>query len=243
MSLSILCCISLFFMRVSVALKLRSLHLPSLLLCRLPVFSINPPFSPCILSCMHNDTSISSVNIIFHAYWPLFNEDCEFDKGGCGHDTDILWLIPCGHQNRTAAALQARPGPHDDDDDVYYYICWRLKPLKRQVRTSDSQGCAYLKTDLRLSRELDHENGFHVACITPARPVSAIATNRDFLNSTLVDASSLHIRCFDFLNPLRPSLVAFFLALSCLDVGGPVLLPRVPNQVARAAPGGFGFFE
>ena len=192
---------------------------------------------------MHNDTSISSVNIIFHAYWPLFNEDCEFDKGGCGHDTDILWLIPCGHQNRTAAALQARPGPHDDDDDVYYYICWRLKPLKRQVRTSDSQGCAYLKTDLRLSRELDHENGFHVACITPARPVSAIATNRDFLNSTLVDASSLHIRCFDFLNPLRPSLVAFFLALSCLDVGGPVLLPRVPNQVARAAPGGFGFFE
>ena len=175
---------------------------------------------------MHNDTSISSMNIIFHAYWPLFNQDFKFDTGGCGHDTDILWLIPCGHQNRTAAALQARP-----------------EPQKRQVRTSDSQGCAYLKTDLRLSRELDHENGFHVACITPARPVSAIATNRDFLNSTLVDASSLHIRWFEFLNPLRPSLVAFFLALSCLDVGGPVLLPRVPNQVARAAPGGFGFFE
>ena len=112
------------------------------------------------------------MNIIFHAYWPLFNQDFKFDTGGCGHDTDILWLIPCGHQNRTAAALQARPGPQ-----------------KRQVRTSDSQGCAYLKTDLRLSREPDHENGFHVACITPVRPVfGAIATNRDFLNSTLVDA-------------------------------------------------------
>ena len=120
---------------------------------------------------MHIDTSISSMNIIFHAYWPLFNQDFKFDTGVCGHDTDILWLIPCGHQNRTAAALQARSGPHDDDDDdVYYYIRWRLKPQKRQVRTSDSQGCAYLKTDLRLSRELDHENGFHVACITPVRP-------------------------------------------------------------------------
>ena len=44
-------------------------------------------------------------------------------------------LIACGHQNRTAGALQARPGPQ-----------------KGQVRTPDSQACACLQTDLRLQR-------------------------------------------------------------------------------------------
>ena len=42
-------------------------------------------------------------------------------------------MIPCGHQNRKAGALQALSGPQ-----------------KRQVRTSDPQGCACLKTDLRM---------------------------------------------------------------------------------------------
>ena len=41
-----------------------------------------------------------------------------------------------------------------------------------------------------MSTEPDHENEFHVAYATPVRPVgcAAIATNLDFLNSTLVDA-------------------------------------------------------
>ena len=40
MELSILCCISSFFLLVRAALKLRSLHLPPLRLCRIAVFSI-----------------------------------------------------------------------------------------------------------------------------------------------------------------------------------------------------------
>ena len=40
MELSILCCISLFFLLVRTALKLRSLHLPPLHVCRIAVFSI-----------------------------------------------------------------------------------------------------------------------------------------------------------------------------------------------------------
>ena len=40
MELSIFCCISSFFLLVRAALKLRSLHLPPLRLCRIAVFSI-----------------------------------------------------------------------------------------------------------------------------------------------------------------------------------------------------------
>ena len=75
-------------------------------------------------------------------------------------------MIPCGHQNRKAGALQALSGPQ-----------------KRQVRTSDSQGCACLKTDLRMYTEPNHENEVHVGHITPVRQgFAAIATNLDFFN-------------------------------------------------------------